>query len=125
VVITAPAITERSPATAAAAAAYAGMGCTVVETSLAAASGLDGVPGAAVIAADLGIAECVLGPGVDPALLGPGIEMLAAGGWDVTVLVPSARIGEAHAALRGRPARLQPWWPDGDDSVHFGAPEVP
>ena len=101
------------------------MGCTVVETSLAAACGLDGVPGAAVLAADLGIAECVLGDDVDPGDLGPGIEILAAGGWAVTVLVPAARVGEAHAALRGRPARLQPWWPGRRDAVHFGAPEVP
>jgi hypothetical protein len=114
-----------SPVVVAAARSYARRDCTVVETSMAAAAGIDGVPGSALLAADLGIAECTLDEGTDPALLGPGIDRLAATGWEVTVLVPARRMGEAHRALRGRSARLQPWWLDPDGAMCFGGTEVP
>lgn len=113
------------PILAAAAQSYTRRGCTVVETSLAAAAGIDGIPGPALLAADLGIAECPLADDVDPGALAPGIDRLAATGWEVTVLVPTRRMGEAHRALRGRQARLQPWWRDEDAAMCFGTPEVP
>lgn len=118
-------VAEAGPAVAAASRIYAERGCTVVETSLAAAAGIDGVPGPAILAADLGIAETAIDDDTDPALLGPGLDRLAATGWEVTVLVPAPRMGEAHRALRGRVALLQAWWfgPDGD--LCFGPPEVP
>ena len=124
-VMAAPVATEKHPVTIASASAYVGMGCTVVETSLAAAAGIDGLPGPALLAADLGIAECVLDDHTDPILLGPGVEALAAAGWDVRVLVPARRMGAAHWGLRGRPGSLQAWWPGPGESIQFGAPQVP
>lgn len=103
---------------------YARLGCTVVETPLTDLSEVPGVPGTVVVAADLGVVECVLAPDDDPIDLAPGLERLAAVGWEVTLLAPTARMGEAHRALRGRPASLQAWWYDGDH-LCFGAPEVP
>lgn len=105
--------------------AFGGRGHTVVETSLAAASGVDGVPGAAVLVAELGLAECVLDDGVDPGDLAPGIDSLASTGWDVTVLVPARRMGAAHWGLRGTSALLQAWWPGPGESIQFGEPQVP
>lgn len=105
-------------------AAYARLGGTVVETTLSEISEIEGIPGRVVVAADLGIAECLLLEGTDPAHLVPGIERLAAVGWEVTLVSPAARMGEAHRALRGSPARLQAWWREGDQ-LCFGVPEVP
>jgi hypothetical protein len=104
--------------------AYARQGCTVVETSLADVSGIDDVPGTVVVAADVGVAECLLEDGIDPVEMTPGIERLAATGWEVTVLSPAHRMGEAHRALRGRPTTVQAWWRD-RDQLCFGVPEVP
>jgi hypothetical protein len=110
--------------TAAVAQAYAGAGDTVVEAALADLVDDPGVPGSAVIAADSGVIECVLEDGSDPAALGPGIARLAAAGWAVVTVVPVSRLGEAHRALRRRPARVQPWWADPRDGICFGVPEV-
>jgi hypothetical protein len=104
---------------------YAATGDTVVETAFADLVDAPGVGGAAVIAADSGVVECVLEDGTDPAELASGIARLAAAGWAVVALVPLARLGEAHRALRRSPARLQPWWLDPRDGICFGAPEVP
>jgi hypothetical protein len=49
---------------------------------------------------------------------------LADQGWQATVVVPAARMGEAHQALRGVPCRLQAWWED-ETLVCFGAHETP
>jgi hypothetical protein len=125
VVTAAPAITITDPVASASASSYARRGYTVVETSLSAAAGLDGLPGAAILVADAAVAECVLEERVDPELLIPGIEVLAAEGWEVTVLVPAARMGAAHWGLRGCSAVLQAWWPGPSDSIQFGAPQVP
>lgn len=105
--------------------AYAQTGNTVVETALADLVDDPGVPGSAVIATDSGVVECVLEDGTDPVALGPGIARLAAAGWSVVALVPLARLGEAHRALRRRPARIQPWWADPRDGICFGVAEVP
>jgi hypothetical protein len=45
-------------------------------------------------------------------------------GWRATVVVPTARLGEAHTALRGVPGRLQGWWED-STGICFGVPEIP
>lgn len=124
-VVAAPMITTTDPVAVASASSYVRRGHTVVETSLAAAVGVDGLPGAAILVPDAGIAECVLEDRVDPALLAPGVESLAADGWEVTVLVPAARMGAAHWGLRGTRSSLQAWWPGPSDSIQFGAPQVP
>ena len=124
-VMAAPTITKTHPVATASASSYSRRGYTVVTTSLSAAVGVDGLPGPALLVADVGIAECVLEDRTDPARLGPGIEALAAEGWEVTVLVPAARMGAAHWGLRGPSASLQAWWPGPSDSIQFGAPQVP
>jgi hypothetical protein len=102
---------------------YARLGCTVVELALAEVSGFPGAPGAAVLAADVGAVECVADDDLPAAA--PAVRLLAAGGWEVSLLVPAALMGEAHRLLRGVAVRLQPWWVGADDVVCFGAPEVP
>jgi len=104
---------------------YTRAGSTVIESSFDAVSGVHGLPGHAIVAAEVGVIECVVGENVDPADLGAGITRLAADGWAITVLIPTHRIGEAHAGLRRRPARLQPWWVEDSGRVRFGAWEVP
>lgn len=102
---------------------YACLGCTVVETPLAEASGVEEAPGAAVVATDMGTVECIA-DGQLPAAT-RAVRHLAAAGWEVRLLVPLAQVGEAHRLLRGAPANLQPFWLGPDDDVCFGAPEVP
>ncbi|MCJ7725804.1 MAG: hypothetical protein MUP76_05380 [Acidimicrobiia bacterium] len=109
----------------ASAASYARRGYTVVETSLSAVVGVEGLPDPTLLVADMAIAECVLEERVDPARMIPAIEALASEGWEVTVLVPAARMGAAHWALRGTQSLLQAWWPGPADSIQFGAPQVP
>ena len=45
----------------------------------------------------------------------------------VTVLVPTALAGDAHAAYRdlSDSVRIQPWWTDDTYSVQFGRLEIP
>ena len=124
-VMVASTVAKTHPVASASAASYTRRGYTVVETSLSAAVGVDGLPGPALLIADMGIAECVLEDRVDPARLAPGIEALATEGWEVTVLVPAARMGAAHWGLRGISASLQAWWPGPSESIQFGAPQVP
>ena len=124
-VMAAPTVTETHPVAVASASSYTRRGYAVVATSLSAAVGVEGLPGPALLVADMGIAECVLEDRVDPARLAPGVAALAAEGWEVTVLVPAARMGAAHWGLRGMPAALQAWWPGPSESIQFGAPQVP
>jgi hypothetical protein len=124
-VMAAPVATADHPVTSASAGVFTRRGHLVVETSLAEAVGIDGMPGPAVLVAEAGIAECVLEDGVDPARLAPGVRALAASGWAVTVLVPARRMGAAHWGLRGSPAMLQAWWPGPGDTIRFGDPQVP
>lgn len=123
--LAAPAITRVTPVASASAASYTRRGYTVVETSLSAVVGVDGLPDPTLLVADMGVAECVLEDRVDPARMIPAIEALASEGWEVTILVPAARMGAAHWGLRGTPAMLQAWWPGPADSIQFGAPQVP
>ena len=104
------------------AAAYAAAGGTTVTTDLEAASDTD-VPGRAVVAADLGVVECVVGDDDPLSTLGVAVSRMATSGWAVTVLAPSARLGDVHRELRGRPATVQAWWIDAD-TIQFGRHEV-
>jgi hypothetical protein len=107
------------------ASSYTRLGVTVVETPVGAFVGEDTARGTAVVAADLGIVECLLPDDAEPSALGPGIAAMASAGWEVTLLVPAARLGEAHRSLRGMPVTLQPWWLDPAHGICFGASEVP
>ena len=104
--------------------AWARDGGTVVRTPLASISGVDGCPGIAVVAAEHGVVECAIDDDLVPAAVLPGLAALFATGWVVSLIVPTGRVGEAHAALRGSGVGLQPWWRDIDGVVRFGAPEV-
>lgn len=97
-------------------------GTTMVEMSLATLTGV-AARGLALLAAEDGIVECVVEGDLGP--LVTASRRISADGWKVAVLVPSRRMGEAHAVLRGAPVRIQPWWDGADDSVLFGVPEVP
>jgi hypothetical protein len=78
----------------------------------------------AVAAGDLRVVEIVIPEEVPCDAVAPATRLLAGRGWDVAVLVPAFRLGEAHGSLRGAPCRLQPWWIDGGE-VCFGAYEIP
>lgn len=78
----------------------------------------------AIVAAEHRVAEIVAADGLDLERLAAASWALAGRGWDVTVLVPCDRIGDAHASLRSAPCRLQPWWQD-SEGVWFGAFETP
>lgn len=96
---------------------------SVVETPLAGFTGID-VDGVAVLAPEQGLVEWF--PHDDQPLdaLCTPAHTIVGGGLAVGVLVPAARMGEAHRALRGTPVTIQPWWIDGE-SIRFGGPEVP
>lgn len=102
---------------------YARLGHLVVEMPLAEVSGFPGARGAAVVAADLEAIECVADDDLSAAA--QAVRLLAAAGWQVSLVVPAGSMGEAHRLLRGAPVRLQPWWLGAGDDVCFGAPEVP
>jgi hypothetical protein len=95
---------------------------TVVETSLAALSGVGGDV-SALVAAERGIVEVVADG--DFGSIAAAARRLNAEGWRVAVLVAASQMGDAHRAMRGIPVRLQPWWCGADDAVLFGVPEVP
>ncbi|OFW65915.1 MAG: hypothetical protein A2Z12_08005 [Actinobacteria bacterium RBG_16_68_21] len=97
---------------------------SVVETPLAGFVGNPDLDGVAVVAPERGIVEWFPS---DLQALEPLAAMSRASAgpeWQVSVIVPAGRMGEAHRALRGAPVTLQPWWFD-DESVRFGGPEVP
>jgi len=78
----------------------------------------------AVVAGDLRVVEIVAEDYDDLERLAPATWTLAGRGWDVIVLVPCNRVGDAHASLRAAPCQLQPWWLD-EHGVWFGALETP
>lgn len=86
------------------------------------AADLSGV--SALVAADMRVAEVIADHGVDLERLPSAAWALASRGWDMIVLVPCDRIGDAHTSLRSAPCSLQPWWFDAD-GVWFGALETP
>jgi hypothetical protein len=95
----------------------------VLETPLDAFSGISGLDGMAVVAPHRGLAEFYPSDGQPLTALGPLAASMTAEGWDVWIVVPSGRMGDAHRALRGFPVMLQAWWDDGD-RICFGGPEV-
>lgn len=79
---------------------------------------------AAVVAGDMRIVEIVADDEFDLEQLASATWTLAGRGWDVTVLVPCNRLGDAHTSLRAAPCSLQGWWFD-ENGVWFGAHETP
>ena len=77
-----------------------------------------------VAATDSRVAEIVIDESVVCGQLIQSVWSLAEQGWTTTVVVPAARMGEAHYGLRGLPCRLQAWWEDGS-TIFFGAYEKP
>ena len=104
--------------------AWARDGGTVVRTPLSSISGVDDCSGIAVVAAEHGVVEYSIDDNLVPAEVLPGLAALFATRWVVSLIVPTGRVGEAHAALRGSGVGLQPWWRDLGGGVRFGAPEV-
>jgi len=78
----------------------------------------------AVVAGDMRVVEIVAEDYDDLERLAPAAWTLAGRGWDVIVLIPCHRVGDAHASLRAAPCQLQPWWFD-ERGVWFGALETP
>ncbi len=76
-----------------------------------------------VVAIDRRVVEIVVTPTAALAGLSFAVWRLAGSGWQVVVLSPANRMGEAHAALRGTPCTIQPWWTD-DGIVSFGRVEA-
>ena len=97
---------------------------TVVETPIALFAEAPEIAGVAVVAPQQGVTEWYPAELQELTPLGPLAAAAAGRGWRVMVVVPTARMGEAHRALRGVPVMLQPWWAD-QERVRFGGPEVP
>jgi len=77
-----------------------------------------------VVAGDMRRVEIITDDHHDLEQLASATWVLAGRGWDVTVLIPCNRVGDAHTSLRSAPCQLQPWWFD-EHGVWFGAPETP
>jgi len=77
-----------------------------------------------VAAGDIRVAEVMVDETVLCSELPAALWSLADQGWRTTVVVPTARLGEAHTALRGVPCRLQGWWED-STQIRFGSHEAP
>ncbi len=86
--------------------------------------GVDAARLSVVAAIDNRVAEIVIDETVVCGQLIQSVWSLAEQGWTTTIVVPAARIGEAHYALRGLPCRLQAWWEEGS-TICFGAYENP
>jgi len=97
---------------------------SVVETPLAGFTGVEALDGVVVVAPERGIVEWFPSDRQPLAPLAPVVRQSVGPEWQVAVIIPASRMGEAHRALRGSPVTLQPWWSD-DDGVRFGGPEVP
>jgi hypothetical protein len=77
-----------------------------------------------VAAGDIRVAEIMVDETVVCAQLNAALWSLTEQRWRATVVVPTARLGEAHTALRGVPCHLQGWWED-STGICFGGPETP
>jgi hypothetical protein len=77
-----------------------------------------------VAAGEIRVAEIMVDETVMCAQLTGALWSLNDQGWRATVVVPTARLGEAHTALRGVPCRLHGWWED-TAAICFGSPEIP
>ncbi len=107
--------------------AYVASHNPVVEARLAAvvvdpAAGIGDLP--AVVVANRGIVEIVLGDADVSAGLIAAVAELAVGGWEVVILIEGHRSGDAHRGLRGAPCVLQQWWREGSE-ICFGGFETP
>lgn len=122
-VLTAPTSTDHQAAATTAASIHLQYEGSVIETPLASFAGEPGLDGIAVVAPERGLVEWFPSDTQELASLTAPLRMSAAD-WNVSVIVPAQRMGEAHRALRGTPITLQPWWVDGEN-VRFGGPEVP
>ena len=122
-VLTGPTVDHRT-ASARAASIHLRRHGEAVETPLNGFAGGQGLAGSAVVVPGQSLVEWY--PDADQPLvdLAEPAHGIAASGWEVWVVVPSSRLGEAHRALHRRPVMLQGWWYE-DESVHFGGPEVP
>ena len=78
----------------------------------------------AVVAPEQRVTEVVADDALNLERLAAAAWALAGRGWDLVVLVPTSRIGDAHASLRSAPCVIQPWWSDAD-GVWFGSFETP
>ncbi len=78
----------------------------------------------AVVVPEQRVAEIVADDALNLERLAAAAWALAGRGWDLIVLVPTSRIGDAHTSLRSAPCVIQPWWGDAD-GVWFGAFETP
>lgn len=107
---------------------YAVRGEFVVESSLADAPLAARIPDLAgtrsVIVPERRRCEIVLDDDAVVTDLIPVVDALDGDGWEVVVLLPSARMGDAHTGLRGTTCMLQSWWWHGD-CILFGATEIP
>ncbi|HSM01372.1 MAG TPA: hypothetical protein VK960_02875 [Acidimicrobiia bacterium] len=122
-VLTAPSSTDHQAAATTAASIHLHYEGSVIETPLSSFLGEQALDGVAVVAPERGLVEWFPSDAQGlAALVAP--SRTSAADWDVSVIVPAHRMGEAHRALRGTPITLQPWWIDGE-SVRFGGPEVP
>lgn len=86
--------------------------------------GVDAARLSVIAATDSRVAEIIIDETLVCEQLVQSVWSLAEQGWTTTVIVPAARMGEAHYALRGLPCRLQTWWEDGS-TVWFGVYEKP
>ena len=123
-VLTAPEIITHQTAATVATSIHMHYDGEVVETPLGSFIGIEELDGVAVLAPNRGLVEFFPGDRQPLSTLGPIATSAAASGWQVAVLVPAERMGDAHSSLRGFPLRLQSWWADGD-RICFGGPEVP
>lgn len=96
----------------------------MVRVPIADLTGSAALEGPAVVIAEAGEVECFPAARQDLFSLRAPVRGLLASGWRITVVVPAGRMGDAHRALRGVPAMIQPWWED-DGVVCFGGREVP
>lgn len=96
----------------------------VVETPLSSFTGEPSLHGVAVLAPQRGIVEVFPADDQPLGVLRPSANSIVAQGWQVGVVVPSHRLGDAHHHLRGTPVHLQAWWYE-EDRICFGGPEVP
>ena len=78
----------------------------------------------AVVAAEQRLAEIIVAEDTNLEQLAAASWALSGRGWDIIVLVPCGRIGDAHSSLRATPCQIQPWWSDAD-GIWFGALETP
>ena len=119
---------EAARVAAAAGRSYAIRGEFVVESALADAPLAAVLPDLAgsrsVVVPERRRCEIVLDDGAAATDLIAVADALAADGWEVVVLLPAARLGEAHTGLRGTPCTLQPWWWHAN-RICFGGIEIP